>query len=225
MCPLALQAHGVQPVSPLLGLQGLLLAPGLIPRRWGVDVSHRGWRHLGHGLLGSWLLFGGPSLRFPPFGPSVLEPNLSPGWQHTPKKSDRRRQPESKPKCLVPVPGLTLHWCAGSQTPLSKDLPKQCSQNCNFRLAWVRKISIEGVTGIFLNVLNLRKYPNALPAIMVNFHCLVKILSICKYTLLDGKCLSYRKEDSSSKQLIKHCPGVSSSKILILWSSQCGSAG
>ena len=71
------QARG-QPASPLLGLQGLLLAPGLVPRGRGVEVSH-GWRrHLCHGFLGSWLLVRGPSLRFPPFGSSVLEPNLSP---------------------------------------------------------------------------------------------------------------------------------------------------
>ena len=68
----------VQPASPLLGLQGLLLAPGLVPRGRGVEVSHGRGRHLCHGLFGSRLLVRGPSLRFPPFGPSVLEPNLSP---------------------------------------------------------------------------------------------------------------------------------------------------
>lgn len=109
---------GVQPASPLLGLQGLLLAPGLVPGGWGVDVSCGRGRHLCHGLLGSWLLVRGPSLCFPPFGPSVLEPNLNPRWKPTPnggKKSDRRRELELKPKCPVPVPWLTVHLAAGAQ--------------------------------------------------------------------------------------------------------------
>lgn len=114
------------PASPLLGFQGLLLAPGLVPRGRGIDISH-GWRrHFCHGLLGSGLLVRSPSLRFPPFGPSVLEPNLSPQWKCTPhggRKSDRRSEPVPKPTRLGPAPGLTAHLaalCGGPASSLQK---------------------------------------------------------------------------------------------------------
>lgn len=144
---------GGSTTSPLLGFQGLLLAPGLVPRGWGVDVSHGRWRHLCHGLLGSWLLVGSPSLRFPPFGPSVLEPNLSPPWKCTSqggRKSDRSKNPNAW------IPSLRAHGspcssCVGGPASSLRNI----SQNSALWTAasdpkMGQKISVEGMTGIFL---------------------------------------------------------------------------
>lgn len=132
--PTSPSGPGPQPASPRLGLQGLLLAPHLVPRGWGIDISHRRRRHLCHGLLGSGLLVGGPSLCLPPFGPAVLEPNLNPSGEARPVEAGhqaeegRRTQSRAPGPCARPS-RLTsqLPACGGAasprQTPANAVLP------------------------------------------------------------------------------------------------------
>lgn len=128
---------GVQPTSPLLGLQGLLLVPGLVPRGWGIDVSHRWWCYLCHRLLCSWLLVRSSSLCFSPLGPSVLKPNLSPQRKTHPTESEsqtRGGNQNPSPNAWTLGQALTAHLATDAQSysfPLPRYQPKQCSLNCS----------------------------------------------------------------------------------------------